>query len=1418
MQTDSAVKGGTAKSAILALLTVTIAVLPLQRQQAAPEPLFGLETIFEDGLLLQDRNGDGHIDHVAAHLSLGSAPSDRDVAAAANVAARLGFETAAMNLPLTTATEGVTIAVGRSATAQLAIPPDRLGADLEPGVGVAAVLDREAGPALVVTGGDDVGTAAAALALAARAPHLWDPDGPTFQDVTAATGGVLGAAQIEDASVRVTRFLVDHDTPGLHRLDVEVRVPREMLSRAESALLQAAAPDTAPSEPEAATEVAQAAETAQQPTSLRFDGLRLLRIYLSAVATEPIILHIAGTEDPPESGSGRRPGGGDKTDLDLSNLYTTDGFLGDSDRDLIPDRVDVLLSAAGETSGATADLAARIALEATGVVIPIAVPPEEIDDPEERPPLVLIGGTHPLIGQLVDEEKLSIPELQPGQGLIRVVPKAFDEKPALIVVGADAAGLERAVRQVAERFPNLWERGKDRTTIEDVRHDLWLALSSRSPIGQAASAIYKLDQIAEQLAGTDLENASVSVHVEQADVGFGEFVRDRLAERLHADRLDVTIDNLDVQHAKLLIDETFDVTSEVDEFWRIFHSDVLPRVSSGQAVVVDALLSEPPEIRSQIERRVERELMDAGADPATTSVTVLSAYKQGYSWLYDVVRPALQGQSLDTLLIRFAEIGAPEDWPQQAMYTPTRWLLEIYPIDEVLARELGVDLGRIRFEKMPLGAPTYEVVATAPGGEEILHQRFEPKYVLRPYFDRFPDYEKSRVTTGWITASVGQDTVADRRIITDIERFWNQFQSRTLMQIYDYVMRNGRGKPQASDAPHFGELIVDVSLSEPDYQVGVDQEQIASLEALHEEIYFGVLHFFDVMGRLARGQALNYPGRVIPIVRPRSDGAAGHAKVTFTGFGAAGPMVTVTSQQRGKHAVTERRPIPPVTLDKPTALAALVSAGQPGVDELEFRVKVDFADDHRDEFVLRTSARNVDSRITSAQQVTSLTDIAKALRDAGLYRGELASPGRGTIRLSAYWGQEFAADSQRTASLPANGVPPTFPDIAALRPEGYEWTGETMVQWHTPIPPSEAAEILSKMATFSQATAYQVGKSYLGERIWAMDMMAPVAASHWSQAKASTLKPTVVYSAREHANEVSSTSHVLKLAELILTDPEYAGVLDKVNVVIHPITNPDGAQLQHELSQITPDHMLHAAYLGSLGVNATAGQTDDDPIYPEAKVRPRLWSTWLPDIFLNPHGYPSHEWVQLFSEYAAWVRTRATEQRGWWGMRGWFMPSFNYVDSPDFPDHKAAAFEIRDRITEKINAIPEIYALNRRAYDRYRRYAFQWDSESFKMDFADSVLIYTSITGSSGEGGGTMSNPRVTIWSGVTEAPDEPAHGDWMGLVATAGLEWDKAVLEYLIEGEHEVERTEKQFAGGVSFRLHRPRPPKRKGAEEETG
>jgi hypothetical protein len=119
--------------------------------------------------------------------------------------------------------------------------------------------------------------------------------------------------------------------------------------------------------------------------------------------------------------------------------------------------------------------------------------------------------------------------------------------------------------------------------------------------------------------------------------------------------------------------------------------------------------------------------------------------------------------------------------------------------------------------------------------------------------------------------------------------------------------------------------------------------------------------------------------------------------------------------------------------------------------------------------------------------------------------------------------------------------------------------------------------------------------------------------------------------------------------------------------------------------------------------------------------------------------------------------------------------------------------------------------MNQRNYDRFRRYGGRFDAEEFKLPMVDEVLIHTALKGERAPRPGSDRgyNPKVTIWSGVTEAPDETAEGEWLALVARAGLSWDRAILQYLLDGKHVVERKGSSFFEGVSLSLDRPRPPK---------
>ena len=1461
--------------------------LPLAAQTPTPPP-FHLATLFDLGHLLLDENGDGVPDRLGASIILPADPTDAERAAAAEITARLGFETMSLDLPVRRGLQpgrvGILIGVralevaGMSAAdfgviiAPPADPPDAGPgadpADPEPDTGrsepdaaptdpepdstsgdpasdtldptpvtppdppptVATLTTPDGARWVAVLGGDDEALLRAARHLAGSLPHVRNLSGPSLKEVTNQLGTWLQNTD-STAPVPTLTFLratlpdsTDHvhlDAALAYDDDPGATQARYALDRLQLLAWQRVGDD------------------ADGPGSddLRFRDLASLTF---DAAGRQVVLPALVT--PPASGPRSRPGGGAKDGLDLSNLYTTGGFLGGGQ---IPSDIDVVV-VPGRGAEGVPDLTARMTLETTGFTVPIIRGLDEIESPSSEPTAVLVGSDNPHITELIDSGTISLDDLAPGHGLIEAVPDGFGGKRALVVTGADAEGATAATKRLAEVFPNVSAYGDGQPTFDDIEHELWGTLSGYTPAGQAAFGLYKLDQVMAELtgelaaAGEQIVSTEILVSLWKPSDGVADFVRDRALAHFPdsiAPEVTVTIDNRDVQNAATIIDDQFEVPSEVDRFWSAFDERIVTGVEDGEPVRLEARLSEPPEIRARVAAEARRRLIDAGADPDATTVQVLSAFKQGFSWLRESVAPRLAGHEIGEIVIEFLRNDPPEEWPHQSIHTPLRWLHEIFPIDEVLAVDLDLALDRIRFEMVDDG-PIYRVTATSPDGSTILEDAYDPVWVLRPYVDRFRDYEKVRVTTGWVTAVSGADTLAHERIVTDPEWVWDRFQASTLPTIWDYVMDRHDAEPRGGpDAPFFGTLTIDLELSEPDYRLGIDNEIISTMDALHEEFYFGTIEFFSLIGRNAQGFGLSYPGRIIPVMRPRGDGAAGRGHITMTGFAAGRPTVIVRYETAARTTGERRRDIVKVSMERPSLHRAVIaSAGPqpspittPAIPRLDFGIEVDSEEDVRDSLLAIASPEAIDRSWVSAEQIVATVTNLGALREAGLYRDALAYHDVGEMRVRVEWDEEeeespeVEADSLEveedsswvTAVLPDNGSPAPLPLWTDLVPDGWNHRGERMVQWETPMPPPEGHEILAKMShAFDEAHMYHAGESYLGRQIWAMDLMSPVAATHWSRVKATTFKPTVIYSAREHANEVSSTSHVLRHAELLLTDSAQRARLDKVNVVIHPFTNPDGAQLAYDLYRITPDYILHAGYLGSLGVGVGGGG-GSFPIYPESKVRGKLWDLWFPDIFLNPHGYPSHQVVQLFSEYSGLVRSGRVTERNWGFNKGWFIPGFGYIDDPSFPRHKDAAFKIRDYITAGINSNRDVFEMNQRTYDRYRRYGADFDSEVFRLPMTDSVLIEMPLKGSPGYGGGGSFSPRITIWSGITEAPDETAYGPWMELVAKAGLSWDQAILDYLYDGNHKVERSGSAFRGGATLRMSRERPPVEEGDGE---
>jgi hypothetical protein len=141
------------------------------------------------------------------------------------------------------------------------------------------------------------------------------------------------------------------------------------------------------------------------------------------------------------------------------------------------------------------------------------------------------------------------------------------------------------------------------------------------------------------------------------------------------------------------------------------------KIAPGQDVELVARLSEGPEQRRKLEAEFRDILAKAGADPHKLSVKVLCAYKQGYSWLMDEVAPELQGKPVDSIRIDFAKDVDPTN--MRAMHTDARWVQELYPVDEMLARKLNLPLAKISLNQIepPANGSTYRVHALDAAGK-----------------------------------------------------------------------------------------------------------------------------------------------------------------------------------------------------------------------------------------------------------------------------------------------------------------------------------------------------------------------------------------------------------------------------------------------------------------------------------------------------------------------------------------------------------------------------------------------------------------------------------------------------------------------------------------------------------------------------
>ena len=288
--------------------------------------------------------------------------------------------------------------------------------------------------------------------------------------------------------------------------------------------------------------------------------------------------------------------------------------------------------------------------------------------------------------------------------------------------------------------------------------------------------------------------------------------------------------------------------------------DCVRRVPPGRGAIQGlALISRPLKVRWQLRREIERILRAKGYKP---SIVALNAYKPGLSWLREVVQPELA--AIPRLYrLRISCRAFSSDPPGLEMRS--RWLQELYPGPDLLADALDLSLERVSFSLRARLADAYVVEAWDSRGVRVYREGFTPRVSRIPYLPGRPEARWVHPCTGGIRLVRSGSVLLDESLPTDRERFWHFFQESILPALEGAMGARlaGGGSPPAA---FWEEAVFDVRIPETDERLGIGEERIAPMEALHEDLYFVLLDHFRLFAEEHRLPAECQFGRILPRV------------------------------------------------------------------------------------------------------------------------------------------------------------------------------------------------------------------------------------------------------------------------------------------------------------------------------------------------------------------------------------------------------------------------------------------------------------------------------------------------------------------------------------------------------------------------
>ena len=1078
--------------------------------------------------------------------------------------------------------------------------------------------------------------------------------------------------------------------------------------------------------------------------------------------------------------------------FDLSNFFTVKGAYADTNNDKILDRINstIIISPDLESQGVS-KLASRLVLGSAGASFPLVYLDSEIEKPKSLYTPILIGPSNSLAKELIKSAKLKIPALQTGQGMICLVTKAFNPSHALAVWGADKTGLEKTLDYFSQTFPyfNRYQEGS--LQFKDVLLAWEEFLEGKRGSSEAYFA-HELQKTIDKIKDKNLDYFKATFFLPQSNPIFGEFIQSQLASVLSAGKIEVFSRAQDEE--KIIFTQNKEFAWEGDEAIKLISSQCQKIGSNDDKPLFISLgVSESPAVRTKLTEQIETLLREHKI--SNYRIEVNSAYKQGFFWIKENVIPMLKTYPVHHILIRFAEEKDNFDLPKRFYAEPFRWLQELYPIDEIIAQETSLSLEQIEFEMKaetsvsPSPSQVYEVLAFNEQDQELFKQTFSPRTKMMNYMQVLPEWGQVKITTGWLKIQKGDKIVTDVSLKTDLEQFWSFYQEEILPQLHTHILKKTGNMPAFTKQPYFKRLLVELWLSEPDFKLGLDEEIVSSLEAIHDEIYFDTLDLLRGITEIEvededipeDSSRLSAPGNVLPFIHSSLEGKSGRVKIVLDDWLMRSPQMELEWKEKEQQKHQKKIPFPKFK-SKDLHIPALIFDGP--TDRLEsLFTEIEFEKEKE--------------YLTFIDTITSLRELQKNPR-LNLNQA-LAFPKLNSLILNIKH-KDLKKEEILSASASA---PPAESTVAAQEKQSsstfHDSPQENIVPTDTIISPAMCQTIVDRLSAFKTIKSYIAGRSYEERKIPVLEIYTPLH-KYTSLPRLITFKPTLYLSGRQHANEVSATNYILKFAELIAKDKKYQEYLKKINFVLHPMENPDGAELAFELQKITPFHSLHAGRYSSLGMDIGYQVNSTKPLLPEAKVRKKMNERWLPDIYLNLHGYPSHEWVQPFSNYSPYLF------RDYWIPRGWFA-YYRALTLPIYKSWMEAGQELKDYIISGMNNQIPIKSSNQKFYNRYFRWAARWQPHMNYLERYDGLNLYMKRRSS--RASKLTDRRRITFVEATPEIMDETAQGAWLSFLCQQGLAYLHAHAQYLYDTKYKRARLEEESGDRIQIQHIRIRPGK---------